>query len=204
MRETDRAVAVVLAVGEELDPTGVPQAVERPGVVRRDLGLGGALLQTRLGAVLLELSAAEQGRGDAVEGGGLVQPDEGVGLQPVAAHAVPPVDQRHAGIGVVDERIGEGHPHGSRAHHEVVDVQRARHGSTVAPLRACRPRRGRAGFARPVPAYGAGVTSDVLLVGCGDLGAAVGLRLAGRGHEVLALRRDAARVPPRCAPCRST
>jgi nucleoside-diphosphate-sugar epimerase len=40
------------------------------------------------------------------------------------------------------------------------------------------------------------VTSDVLLVGCGDLGAAVGLRLAGRGHEVLALRRDAARVPP--------
>jgi nucleoside-diphosphate-sugar epimerase len=40
-----------------------------------------------------------------------------------------------------------------------------------------------------------GVTSDVLLVGCGDLGAAVGLRLVDRGHDVLALRRDAARVP---------
>jgi len=39
------------------------------------------------------------------------------------------------------------------------------------------------------------VTSDVLLVGCGDLGAAVGRRLAGRGHEVLALRRNADRVP---------
>lgn len=41
-----------------------------------------------------------------------------------------------------------------------------------------------------------GVTSDVLLVGCGDLGSAVGLRLAARGHGVLALRRDARRVPP--------
>lgn len=36
---------------------------------------------------------------------------------------------------------------------------------------------------------------DVLLVGCGDLGARVGLRLSGLGHDVLALRRDAARVP---------
>jgi nucleoside-diphosphate-sugar epimerase len=40
------------------------------------------------------------------------------------------------------------------------------------------------------------VTLDVLLVGCGDLGSAVGLALAGRGHEVLGLRRDASRVPP--------
>ena len=39
------------------------------------------------------------------------------------------------------------------------------------------------------------MTSDVLLVGCGDLGSAVGLRLAERGHDVLALRRNAARVP---------
>ncbi|MCD6639749.1 MAG: NAD-dependent epimerase/dehydratase family protein [Nocardioides sp.] len=38
--------------------------------------------------------------------------------------------------------------------------------------------------------------SDVLLVGCGDLGARVGLRLAALGHDVLALRRDAAAVPP--------
>ncbi|PUA79787.1 NAD-dependent epimerase/dehydratase family protein [Nocardioides currus] len=37
---------------------------------------------------------------------------------------------------------------------------------------------------------------SVLLVGCGDLGAAVGLRLAGQGHDVLALRRNAAQVPP--------
>ena len=39
------------------------------------------------------------------------------------------------------------------------------------------------------------MTTDVLLVGCGDLGAAVGLRLADLGHDVLALRRNADRVP---------
>lgn len=44
-------------------------------------------------------------------------------------------------------------------------------------------------------AYGARVTSDALLVGCGDLGSAIGLRLAARGHDVLALRRHADRVP---------
>ncbi|MDR7251949.1 nucleoside-diphosphate-sugar epimerase [Nocardioides sp. BE266] len=40
------------------------------------------------------------------------------------------------------------------------------------------------------------MTPDVLLVGAGDLGAAVGLRLADLGHEVLALRRNASLVPP--------
>ena len=39
------------------------------------------------------------------------------------------------------------------------------------------------------------MTPDVLLVGCGDLGAAVGLRLVDLGHEVLALRRNADLVP---------
>jgi nucleoside-diphosphate-sugar epimerase len=39
------------------------------------------------------------------------------------------------------------------------------------------------------------MTSDVLLVGCGELGADVGKRLAARGHAVLALRRRADRVP---------
>jgi len=33
------------------------------------------------------------------------------------------------------------------------------------------------------------------MVGCGDLGSRIGLRLAERGHRVLALRRDAAKVP---------
>ena len=36
---------------------------------------------------------------------------------------------------------------------------------------------------------------DVLLVGCGDLGTDIGLRLAARGHEVLGIRRRAELVP---------
>ncbi|MBC7632909.1 NAD-dependent epimerase/dehydratase family protein [Aeromicrobium sp.] len=39
------------------------------------------------------------------------------------------------------------------------------------------------------------MTPDVLLVGCGDLGAAIGQRLATQGHEVLAIRRRAELVP---------
>lgn len=40
------------------------------------------------------------------------------------------------------------------------------------------------------------MTPDVLLVGCGALGADIGLRLAAQGHEVLAVRRRAELVPP--------
>ncbi len=37
--------------------------------------------------------------------------------------------------------------------------------------------------------------ADVLMIGCGDLGSRIGLRLAERGHRVLALRRRAELVP---------
>lgn len=37
---------------------------------------------------------------------------------------------------------------------------------------------------------------DILLVGCGDLGSRIGLRLAQQGRSVLALRRRASLVPP--------
>lgn len=36
---------------------------------------------------------------------------------------------------------------------------------------------------------------DTLLIGCGRLGSAIGLRLADAGHTVAAIRRDAGRVP---------
>ena len=39
------------------------------------------------------------------------------------------------------------------------------------------------------------LTPDVLLVGCGDLGADIGLRLATLGHEVVAIRRRGDLVP---------
>ncbi|WP_200938168.1 NAD-dependent epimerase/dehydratase family protein [Aeromicrobium sp. Root472D3] len=39
------------------------------------------------------------------------------------------------------------------------------------------------------------MAADTLLVGCGELGADIGLRLAARGHEVVAIRRRAELVP---------
>ena len=61
-----------------------------------------------------------------------MQADERVRLEPVPADAVATVDQRHAYVGVVDQGVGERHPHGAGSHHEVVGVDGARHGSTVA------------------------------------------------------------------------
>ena len=127
----DGAVADVLAVGEELDLARLQHPVEHPRVVGADLRLGGSLLQALLGSALLQLAAAEQGRRDAVEGGGLMQADERVRLEPVPADAVATVDQRHADVGVVDQRVGERHPHGAGSHHEVVGFDRARHRSNV-------------------------------------------------------------------------
>ena len=59
-----------------------------------------------------------------------MQADEGVGLEPVPADAVAPVDQGHAHVGVVDQRVGERHPHGPGADHEVVGLDTVRHPST--------------------------------------------------------------------------
>ena len=129
----ERAVADVLAAGEELDPARLQHPVgQHVVVVGADLGLGGPLVQARLGPALLHTAAAEHRRRDAVEGRGLVQPDERVGLEPVAADAVAAVDQGHAYVGVVDQRVGERHAHGAGADHEVVGLDGARHGSTQA------------------------------------------------------------------------
>ena len=147
----DGAVADVLAVGEELDLARLQHPVEHPGVVGADLRLGGPLLQALLRSALLQLAAAEQGRCHAVEGRGLVQADEGVGLEPVTADAVATVDQRHAYVGVVGQGVRECHPHGAGSHHEVVGFDGARHGSTVAgPRRRVHDFLVRAGQRRPM------------------------------------------------------
>ena len=61
-----------------------------------------------------------------------MQSHEGVRLEPVSADAVPAVDQGHADLGMVDQCVGERHPHGPRTYHEVVGFDPGRHGSTVA------------------------------------------------------------------------
>ena len=56
-----------------------------------------------------------------------MQPDERVRREPVPAGAVPPVDQRDADVGVVDQRVRERHPGRARADHEVVGFDQAGH-----------------------------------------------------------------------------
>ena len=56
-----------------------------------------------------------------------MKPDERICRQPMPSDGVPAVDERHARVGVVDERVGERHPGRARADHEVVDVDERRH-----------------------------------------------------------------------------
>jgi hypothetical protein len=120
------AVADVLAAREVLDPAGRQHAVgEHVAVVGADVGGGRPLEQTLLRPVVLDASAAEHGRGDAVERGRLVQPHERVGAEPVPADPVAPIDQRDPDVGVVDQGVRERHAHGAGSHHEVVRRHRA-------------------------------------------------------------------------------
>ena len=66
-----------------------------------------------------------------------MQPDEGIGLEPVATDPVATVDECDARVGVVDQRIGERHAAGPGADHEVVGLDFPRHGATKAQACAC-------------------------------------------------------------------
>ena len=111
-------------------------------------------MQPGLRSVLLHAAAAEQRRRDAVERRRLVQADEGIGVEPVPADAVPAVDDRHAHVGVVDQRIRERHARGAGPHHEIVGFDSACHWSTQARRRrrvhevVVNPRTAKAGWTR--------------------------------------------------------
>ena len=89
-------------------------------------------METVLRSVLLDPALAQRGRRDTVEQRGLVQTDEGVGLQPMPADTVSTVDERHPHIGVVGHRVGESHSHSTGSHDEVVGLDAARHPPTMA------------------------------------------------------------------------
>ena len=71
-----------------------------------------------------------------------MQPHERVVLQPVAAHPVTPVHQRDAHVRrMVDEGVGESHPHRAAADHQIVDIDLAGHalgpGSITPAISVC-------------------------------------------------------------------
>jgi hypothetical protein len=113
-RGDDPAVTLVLAHREELHPTGGQEAVHRVPVVGDDLGARGQVF-----------SPLSQLRGvEAVERCGLVQPDEWVGVVPVAARAGVPVHHDDARRGVLGEdHVGERHAHGAGAQDQIVGIQ---------------------------------------------------------------------------------
>ena len=47
---------------------------------------------------------------------------ERIGVQPVATRPVTPVDQHDLGVGVRNQRVGEGHPRRTGSHNEVVGL----------------------------------------------------------------------------------
>ena len=61
-----------------------------------------------------------------------MQPDEGVGLQPVAPGTVATVDQDHPRVGgVLDERVREAHAEGAGTDDEVVGLEGGSHRSRL-------------------------------------------------------------------------
>ena len=135
----DAALTDVLTVGVELDLARRDHPVEHLRVVRADFRLRGPLLKASLGPTLLELATAEECRGDAVEGGGLMQPNEGIRLEPVPSRTVPAVDEGHPRVAVGDQRVGESHPRRAGAKHQVVHVEGPRHHVTIARTAAGGP-----------------------------------------------------------------
>ncbi len=124
---TEAPVAGVLAPGEEGHPPGGEERLHDPRVVDRDLRGGRPFMQAGLRPGRLNPSCPEERGRHTVERRGLVEPHEGVGVEPVPAGRDPSIDDRDGGVRVVHERVGEGHPHGSRPDHHVVDVHLDRH-----------------------------------------------------------------------------
>ena len=117
---------MVLAPAEERDAARADEAaMQDVVVVGLDLRPPGPLLEPRLRAALLDGAGPEHGRRDAVEHRRLVQLDERIGVLPVPAGRVATVDERDVHVGVIDQRVGEGHAHRAGAHDEVVGLQRS-------------------------------------------------------------------------------
>src|SRR5439155_14294608 len=86
--QRDDPAVDVLAAGQEGDLARTEHPfLQDAAVVGADLRSGGALVQARLGAALLDAALTKQGRRDAVERGRLVEPHERIGVQPVAPGA---------------------------------------------------------------------------------------------------------------------
>ena len=88
-----------------------------------DLPRGRPLVEAGVRADLVDRVGAEAARVHAVERRRLVQAHERVGVVPVAARTVAPVDHHHVGVGVGDQRIGERHPGRARSSPALINTK---------------------------------------------------------------------------------
>jgi hypothetical protein len=117
----EAVVANVVALRKEAD---LPRGDQAPGhdsiIVRADLGPARAFIHAGLGSTRLDGVASKRHRIDAVEGRGLMQADEGVGIIPVAAGRGSPIHHDDLGVRLGDERVRERHSGRSAADDEIV------------------------------------------------------------------------------------
>ena len=128
VEERDDAVPVavpapVVAHAEEADAAGRQQVlVEDAGVVVADLGRARPLVEAGVRPRLVDAVAPERPRLDAVVRRRLVEAHERIGVQPVAAGPVAPVDEHDLGTRVGEQRVRERHPRRTRSDDEVVGL----------------------------------------------------------------------------------
>jgi len=72
---------------------------------------------------VVDASAAQRQRVDAVERRRLVQRDEGVGVVPVATGQAVAVDDHDVGVALVEQRVRESQAHGPGTDDEIVRLQ---------------------------------------------------------------------------------
>ena len=117
----DDAAGLAIANGYRSDISVLTQGV-------RNANDGISLLQIIDGGMnnisqLLDRARTQHRRRHAVEHRRLVELHERVGVLPVTACGVATVDQGDVHIGVVEQRVGEGHPHRPGADDEIVGVE---------------------------------------------------------------------------------
>ena len=121
--DRNRPVAEVIGHREEAHPARRQQSVTHDLVeVAADLRSRGAFVEAGVAAVGLDAVLPERGRVHAVVRRRLVQLDERIGVEPVTAGAMPPIDHHDIGVGMLDQRVDEPHPERARADDEVVGL----------------------------------------------------------------------------------
>jgi len=89
-------------------------------VVGADLVGSGELVEARVGSARVDGVLSEWLGSDAIEGRGLVKSHEWIGVEPVAARGVPPIDDGNRRIRVREQLVGKRHPRGAGSYDQVV------------------------------------------------------------------------------------